>query len=139
MRCHVLRPQDLNVHEMASSTKQESADPTIHLRRHALGVLAILLCLGALFFHFRPPRNSFEIMCESACWRMAPVTALLWLAYYRILELPRWLVLAIPCFLLVVVIRPKLLLFAAPLFLLILFLRPRPAKSARKKKTAGKK
>lgn len=70
---------------------------------------------------------------------MAPVTALLWLAYYRILELPRWLVLAIPCFLLVVVIRPKLLLFAAPLFLLILFLRPRPAKSARKKKTAGKK
>ncbi len=134
---------------MTSRTKQESADPTIHLRRHALGVLAALLCLGAIFFHFRPPSNSFEIMCESACWRMeiasrgphdlAPVTALLWLAYYRILELPQWLVLAVPCFLIVVVLRPKLLLFAAPVILLILFLKPRPAKSAGKKQAARRR
>jgi len=124
---------------MAFRRNQESADPTIHLRRHALGVLAVLLCLGAVFFQLHPPRSSFEIMCESACWRMAPVTALLWLAYYRILELPRWLVVAVPCFLLVVVIRPKLLLFAAPLILLILFLKPRPAGSAGKKRAARKR
>lgn len=104
------------------------ADPTLHLRRHALGALALLLMAGAAFFHLRPPENSFEQMCQAACWRMGPITALIWLTYYQLIQLPAWLVAALPILLVVVVLRPKFLLFLMPAILLIFFLRPRVRK-----------
>jgi len=56
---------------------------------------------------------------------MAPLTALIWLAYYHILALPIWLMLVIPAILAVAVLRPRALVFFIPIVILIVVLRPR--------------
>jgi len=109
----------------------ETNDKWVRLRRNGLALLTLILIGGIIFFEFRPPSNSFETMCQAACWRMGPLTAVIWLAYYHILALPTWLVLIVPATLLVAVLRPRALLFFLPLFILIAVLRPRK-KSTRK-------
>jgi len=107
------------------SRNQETNARWIRLRRHGLAVLTVFLLIGMAYFEAYPPRNSFELTFQAACWRMAPLTGLIWLAYYHILALPAWLVLVIPASLAVAVFRPRALLFFLPFFILIMILRPR--------------
>lgn len=94
-------------------------------RRHVLAALTLGLIGGAVFFEFRPPSNSFESMAQAACWRMAPLTGAIWLAYYHIMRLPRWIVLTFPFILAVAVLRPRALIVLLPMFVFILWLWPR--------------
>lgn len=112
-------------------TPEKTPERADRLRRQVLGALAIVLCLGAVYFHFQPPRDSFAVMCQAACQRMGPVAALLWLAYYEIIRLPTWLMLTVPVALLLVVIRPRLALYLVPIVMLILILRPRKRRGRR--------
>jgi hypothetical protein len=107
------------------SHDQETNAQWVRLRRHGLAVLTLILLIGMAYFEVYPPRNSFELTFQAACWRMAPLTGLIWLAYYHILALPTWLVLIVPASLAIAVFRPRALLFFLPLFILILILRPR--------------
>lgn len=107
------------------SQSQEMDARWVRLRRHGLAVLTVMLLAGIFFFELYPPKTSFELTFQAACWRMAPLTGLIWLAYYHILALPTWLILVVPASLAVAVIRPRALLFFLPLFVLIMILRPR--------------
>jgi len=107
------------------SQTQEINDRWVRFRRHGLAILTLVLLGGIAFFELRPPSNGFETMCQAACWRMAPLTALIWLAYYHILALPAWLMLVIPVTLAVAVLRPRALLLFIPIIILIVVLRPR--------------
>lgn len=104
---------------------QQENIKSLALRRHGLAILTLALAAGIVFFELRPPSSSFETMCQAACWRMAPLTALIWLAYYHILALPAWLALVIPPALAVAVLRPRALLLLLPLIIVIVILRPR--------------
>ncbi len=104
---------------------QQNDPKSLALRRHGLAVLTLGLAAGIIYFELRPPSSGLEIMCQAACWRMAPLTALIWLAYYHILALPAWLALVIPAALAVAVFRPRALLLLLPLIIVIAILRPR--------------
>ncbi|MGQ9504719.1 MAG: hypothetical protein ACUVQR_07405 [Thermogutta sp.] len=103
----------------------------VRLRRHGLAVLTVLLVVGIAFFERYPPQSNFQLMFQAACWRMAPLTALIWLAYYQILALPTWLIMIVPATLVVAVLRPRAMIFFLLLLILIMILRPRK-KSPRK-------
>lgn len=110
---------------LESPQNQTTNSRWVRLRRHGLAVLTVLLVVGIAFFEYCPPQTSFELMFQAACWRMAPLTALIWLAYYQILALPTWLILITPATLVVAALRPRALIFFVPVFILIMILRPR--------------
>jgi hypothetical protein len=90
------------------------------MRRHALGIIAIgLLAIGLLW-----PDDAGAAFA-GACLRVAPVLALLWLAWPQLETLPLWLVAVFGVVLLLVLRWPKLLWAALPLAALLWLLRPR--------------
>ncbi len=95
------------------------------VRRHALGLLAAALLIGAVVFWFQPPQGTFQTMLEAACWRVGPVAALLWLAYWEVIRLPPWLLGTVPFLAAIIVFRPKWLIVAVPLVIALAILRPR--------------
>lgn len=106
---------------------------SLRLRRHGLAILTLVLAGGIVFFELRPPSTSFEIMCQAACWRMAPLTGLIWLAYYHILALPTWVALVVPAAAAVAVFRPRALLLLLPIMIVIAILRPRKRPTDRRR------
>lgn len=84
--------------------------------------------LGALAFEIWPPAQGFGREWQSACWRLAPLLAVFWIAYPDFKRIPWWLWLALPIVLLVLVKWPKTVLFFIPIliFLAILKLRIKP-------------
>ncbi|MCC6125123.1 MAG: hypothetical protein IT426_09195 [Pirellulales bacterium] len=101
---------------------------TEDFRRTILGILAVLFMLGALVFEIRPPTQAFGLECQSACWRLAPLLAVFWIAYPDLNRIPWWLWLALPVLLFILVKWPKTILFFIPIliFLAILKLRIKP-------------
>ena len=51
------------------------------MRRTAVGIIAIALFVGAVSFHFYPPRDAFWTQMEAACWRVGALMGVIWLAY----------------------------------------------------------
>lgn len=95
------------------------------MRRHAVGIIAVLLFLGAVAFVIWPPEHSGYQQLQAACWRVGALMAVWWLAYDEIMRLPGWILLAIPGLALVLAIRPRWFFLALPLVILLVILRPR--------------
>jgi len=102
------------------------------MRRHLIGVLAVLLWLGAAWFWVRPPEGSAAAQLESACWRMGALAAVVWVAYDDIYRMPRWLWGVFLLVLVAVALRPSLVLLAIPLITALAILRPRWGKRSRR-------
>lgn len=87
------------------------------MRRHLIGILSLVLLIGAVAFSFFPPHSVATTEMKAACWRMGPLLGLWWLAWPQAVRLPRWLLIALPLFALVLVFRPRYFLVAIPLVL----------------------
>ncbi len=96
------------------------------MRRHAVGILAIALLLGAAAFLIWPPQESGYQQLQAACWRVGALMAVWWLAYDEVMRLPSWILAVIPALALVVAVRPRWFLIALPIVIGLLILRPRP-------------
>jgi hypothetical protein len=94
-------------------------------RRTLLGILAIFFMLGALACWIWPPTQGVGLEWEAACWRFAPILAVLWLAYHDLKRIPKWLWITLPLILIIIVKWPKTLLLSIPLLILLILLKLR--------------
>ncbi|NLX94573.1 MAG: hypothetical protein GXY83_00200 [Rhodopirellula sp.] len=98
------------------------------MRRHAVGMFALMLLLGGVAFEIWPPVASGSQQLQSACWRVGALMAVWWLAYKEVMRLPAWILAAIPALALTLAIRPRWFLIALPIVIALLVLRPRAPK-----------
>lgn len=99
------------------------------MRRHIIGVMALALLMGGLLLWIWTPRDQGALMqMEAACWRIGGCLAVLWLAYPDLLNIPRWLWIALPVLILVLAKWPRLFLLIIPLLILYAFIRLRLSK-----------
>jgi len=99
------------------------------MRRHLIGILSLVLLVGAAGFFFFPPTSAVAIESKAACWRMGLLLAVWWMAWPQVIRLPRWLLIAVPMLVVVLVLRPKYFLVAIPLVVALALLMPRSASS----------
>lgn len=91
--------------------------------------MAVALFLGGLVFWIWSPKDQGALMqLEAACWRGGGCLAVLWLAYPDLLNIPRWLWIALPVMILILAKWPRLFLLIIPLLILYAFIRPRLSK-----------
>ncbi len=96
------------------------------MRRTALGLLAVTLVTGAVYFSLRPPESvNWRAWLLPACVRMGALTAALWMAWDDLQRLPRWVLSATLVALLLVAIKPRLFLVIIPLVAALAIIRPR--------------
>ena len=95
------------------------------MRRHLIGIIALLCLLGALVFQVRPPRPGWETVFYGGCCRGGYVAAVVWLAYRDIRRMPAWLWGVLFAILAVVAVRPRTALLAIPVIVVLAILRPR--------------
>ena len=95
------------------------------MRRHAIGIIGLLLLIGAVVFWIWPPEGAWSQQAKAACWRLGPVMVVLWLAYTDVKRLPPWILGTFPVLLVVLVVRPRLLVIAIPLVVALAILKPR--------------
>jgi hypothetical protein len=96
------------------------------MRRHAIGIISLLLLLIAVGFQIWPPTGPNGQDLESACLRIGTVMVVIWLAYDHLQRVPGWFWWALPVLLIVLTRRPQLLLIFVPLMIVLAILRPRP-------------
>ena len=94
-------------------------------RRTILGILAIFFMLGALGCWIWPPTHGVGLEWETTCWRIGPILAVLWLAYYDLKRIPWWLWLTLPVILIIIVKWPKYILLSIPFLILLVLLNKR--------------
>jgi hypothetical protein len=92
-------------------------------RRTLIGILAVFFLLGALACWIWPPTQGVGLEWESACWRFAPILAVLWLAYPELKRVPWWLWLVLPVALVIIVKWPKTFLLSIPFLVLVVLLK----------------
>ncbi len=98
------------------------------IRRHALGILALLLVAtaGYGFFIRHATNTEASIFFWSSCWRLGLVLGALWLAFPQLLRLSHTvspLVLAvISVIAVVIVIRPRTIVVLGPILLILAIL-----------------
>ncbi len=95
------------------------------MRRHLLGIVAVLLFAGAVAFWIWPPEGAAAQQFEAACWRVGALVAVFWLAYPQLYRVPSWLWPALTVSLAVLAIRPKYFVLAVPIIVALAILRPR--------------
>ena len=95
------------------------------MRRIAIGIIAIVLFVGAGYFHVQPPEGAFWTQLEAACWRVGALMAVIWLAYPEVARLPAWALGMVPILGLVLALRPKYLLIAVPIVIAMAILKPK--------------
>jgi hypothetical protein len=97
------------------------------MRRHIIGILAILTLLGAVVFWIWPFPGSEPY--ESGCLRLGAVLVAMWLAFPDVRRIPTWALAVLPVALFLIVRFPRQFLMAIPaligLALLMRFLWPR--------------
>jgi hypothetical protein len=96
------------------------------MRRHAIGVIALVLLLTAAWFFIRPPNGPLEQEWQAACGRIGTVMLVIWLAYDQLRRLPVWLWWTLPVVFVTLAIRPRWLLILVPVVIVLAILRPRP-------------
>lgn len=94
------------------------------MRRHAIGIIALCLLLGALVLWIWP-QGTADAALLGAIVRVGAVMAALWLAYPDVERLPAWTLPAFPVLLLLIAVRPKWFFLLLPILILLAVLRPR--------------
>jgi len=95
------------------------------MRRHATGVIAVVLLLLAAWFLVRPPTGPVGQELQAAFGRIGVVMAVIWLAYDQLKRMPGWLLWTMPLFVITLAFRPRYLLILVPLVIVLAILRPR--------------
>jgi hypothetical protein len=95
------------------------------VRRHLIGIIALLCLLGYLAFRIWPPQETWQQVLEGGCARGGALAAVAWLAYPDIRRMPGWLWGVLLAILVVVAIRPRTVLLAIPVIVALAILRPR--------------
>jgi drug/metabolite transporter superfamily protein YnfA len=97
------------------------------MRRHATGVIAVVLLLLAAWFYVWPPTGPVGQELQAAFGRIGVVMAVIWLAYDQLKRMPRWLLWTIPLLAIAFVLPPlrRYLLILVPLVIVLAILRPR--------------
>ena len=95
------------------------------MRRILVGIIAIVLFVGAIYFHAYPPEGAFWTQLESACWRVGALMSVIWLAYPEVTRLPAWLLGTVPVLTVVLALRPKYLLIVLPIVIALAILKPK--------------
>jgi hypothetical protein len=96
------------------------------MRRHIIGIMAIILLLGGVAFWIWPPADAgLMIQLEATCWRIGGCLVVLWLAYPDLRNIPRWIWLTVPVLILILARWPRMFLLAIPLLILYALIRPR--------------
>ena len=95
------------------------------MRRHAIAVIALVLLLAAGILWIRPLGYHWYEPLKSACSRLGPFMAVLWLAYPEVKRLPPWLLGTIPVLVVILAVRPKWLLIAVPIIIALAILKPK--------------
>ena len=93
--------------------------------RHTIGIIAILLLLGAVLLWISPQPGAWGESLKAACWRLGPCMVVLWLAYPEVARLPGWIWAVIPLLLAILAWRPKLFLVFAPIVIALAIVRPK--------------
>ena len=95
------------------------------MRRHVLGILAlILLGLGGYFYYFPRPGGTQQFI-HASCIRLGMILLAIWLAYPEIRRIPRWMYRVLLLAAGVVIVQPKAIVIILPALLIIWLLRPR--------------
>jgi hypothetical protein len=97
------------------------------MRRHATGVIALVLLLLAAWFYVSPPTGPVGQELQAAFGRIGVVMVVIWLAYDQLKRVSGWLVWTIPVLATAFVIPPlrRYLLLLVPLVIVLAILRPR--------------
>jgi len=95
------------------------------MRRHATGVIALVLLGLAAWFFASPPTGPVGQELQAAVARIAVGMAVIWLAYDQIKRVPPWILWTLPVFVIVLAFRPRYLLILVPLVIVLAILRPR--------------
>ena len=72
-----------------------------------------------------PLEYDWYLPLMSACARLGPCMAVLWIAYPDVKRLPAWLWPTIPLLLAILAYKPRLFLIALPIVILMLIVRPK--------------
>lgn len=96
------------------------------MRRHAVGVIAIVLLLLAAWYWVSPPTGPAGQELQAAFGRIGGVMVVVWLAYDQLKRVPSWLFWTLPVLLFALAFRPRWLLVLVPLVFALAILRPRP-------------
>ncbi len=94
------------------------------MRRHLIGVIAVVLLSGVVWFQIWPPTDATSEGLQAACWRVGALMTVLWLAYPEVVRLPAWLVGTIPVLGVILALRPKWLVVAIPIVIALAILKP---------------
>ncbi|MCX7427463.1 MAG: hypothetical protein NTW96_17765 [Planctomycetia bacterium] len=101
------------------------------MRRHAIGVITLLLLLGAAALHAWMAASGESAAVEAAelaFWRVAALMAVLWMAWPDLNRLPAWMLVFVPVVLLLIAVRPRWAIYLIPVLLVVALLRPRKKK-----------
>ncbi len=101
------------------------------MRRHAIGIIALVLLAVAGVLWLWPIAGDGSLGLKAACWRVGVLMAVLWVAYTDVQRIPAWLLCVTPALVVLLAWRPRWFLIVAPIVLCIAILRPR---GPRKKK-----
>ena len=93
------------------------------MRRHLIGIIALLSLLGAVASEIKIWQPSGVL--QSGLYRGGVVAAVAWLAYPDVRRMPGWLWGMLFGILVVVAIRPRAVLLAVPIIIALAILRPR--------------
>lgn len=95
-------------------------------RRHAIGILALVLLTLGVVLYFTTDRTSSALNdLEAACLRIGPILVVIWLAYEQLKRIPVWLWCTLPVLLLALATRPRMLLVLVPLVVAAAILKPK--------------
>lgn len=95
------------------------------MRRHLLGILALILLAGFVYFQIWPPTMPWQTGVASGCSRGGLLAGVLWIAFREFDQIPPWLVGLLLTAAVVIIIQPRLALLAIPLIIALAILRPR--------------
>ncbi len=95
------------------------------VRRHAIGIIALVLVAGAVVLMFWPDRGPMGQEATAACLRIGILMMFIWLAYDQLVRVPKWLWFTFPPLVVVLVVRPKWAIYLVPVLLLLALLRPK--------------
>ncbi len=107
------------------------------MRRNILGICAILLLAGAVYFLIWPPSSDEGVMFHSACTRVGSVCAVIWLAYRDLERLPTWIGSVVLVAAIAVAIRPRLAIVAIPAVISLMILGRKKKADPRQPRTGA--
>ena len=98
------------------------------MRRHLIGIIALLLLAAAVTLWIWRPQGAGEFFTLGAFVRVGTVMAALWLAYPQVHRMPAWFWFSLPALLIILAIRPKWFLVAVPIVIALAILKPQIGK-----------